>query len=738
MDWYYALTEHLLNRDYVNESFGSILPQLKAKTLALYRALLLYQMKSVCSYYRHQGLVFLRGLTNWDDWDDNLKTVTNAEATLQRDSDQYNKHHAKSALAQCRWDLRVIDLKDDIKKIKMKKDTLLADAYDWILNTEHAIAALRSLVWMLLVAQPHLITHLRKNRPEVDVIARLKTLNTHTRDISESLVELDAQILAGPVNVYINHKLSTLKGRRLSKLYDHMMTRIKKVEEVDPQDCKRILVCAALAFRPLSVSELAALSAMPDDITVTAIELCGSFLATREETVYLIHQSAKNYLDENFALRLQPSGAAQGHADIARRSIEAMSAADHLVGNGESPECNSALAFTFLKQSLLHWLESLSLLGKLPEGMQTIRKLLHIAQKSSASSEPARFLEDVKAFIRSHGSIIERAPLQIYASALVFSPATSEMVAGIKAHWDAHRQTLEGHNGWVTAVAFSPDGRYLTTNLGSLQLSSTTAPSEHCSDGNPPGHTLNVDNEWIALGGKESLWLPADYRASAVALHGNKMVLGHQSGGLFSFPPLKWKGLGNDVVLYMVKIATRDEKWGFATMTRLVPAFNDKRIYQMYGSAGGLSKSSVTLRGQGHHDANLIEPYSHIGGGTGAGLTDDAEILAYQKMEDALAMAEETRGSTVSPDSIATAHHFSAYFGAASIIITGDCAAYWNGRLDNMGVIRRCCLVQSAIGQMKSLNPAVLQKRTPHPPFLEAHSSISGGIRTPGKSLTGS
>ena len=62
-----------------NESFKSILQQLEKTVVALYKALLLYQMKSVCSYYQNQGLVFLRGLANLDDWDGDLKNVTDAE-----------------------------------------------------------------------------------------------------------------------------------------------------------------------------------------------------------------------------------------------------------------------------------------------------------------------------------------------------------------------------------------------------------------------------------------------------------------------------------------------------------------------------------------------------------------------------------------------------------------------------------------------------------------------------------
>src|SRR5262245_12861614 len=82
-------------------------------------------------------------------------------------------------------------------------------------------------------------------------------------------------------------------------------------------------------------------------------------------------------------------------------------------------------------------------------------------------------LKDADKFVFSYRSIIERAPLQTYGSALVFSPTLSEirnrywkerlsfieMTAGIRDDWGAHRQTLEGHGDSVSAVAFSPDGK---------------------------------------------------------------------------------------------------------------------------------------------------------------------------------------------------------------------------------------------------------------------------------------
>ncbi|KAK4232899.1 WD40-repeat-containing domain protein, partial [Achaetomium macrosporum] len=90
------------------------------------------------------------------------------------------------------------------------------------------------------------------------------------------------------------------------------------------------------------------------------------------------------------------------------------------------------------------------------------------------------------------------------------------------------RTTLEGHSGWVYAVAFSPDGKTLATNYGSLRLSSTSvSPDRKFQD-----RALFVDGEWMTLDGKGVLWLPNDYRATSAALYESTVVLGHRSGGL--------------------------------------------------------------------------------------------------------------------------------------------------------------------------------------------------------------
>src|SRR6478609_5284247 len=84
---------------------------------------------------------------------------------------------------------------------------------------------------------------------------------------------------------------------------------------------------------------------------------------------------------------------------------------------------------------------------------------------------------DMRRFVQYCSWLVENHPLQVYASALVFSPARSItrnlftqmesrwITAGpvIEDNWNACTQTLEGHSDSVWSVAFSPDSKLVAS-----------------------------------------------------------------------------------------------------------------------------------------------------------------------------------------------------------------------------------------------------------------------------------
>src|SRR5882762_4136721 len=625
MDWYWNLSTLLFREDTDDNYSAGLRKELGKRVVDLYKELLLYQVKPVCSYYSNRWLALLRDIIKLDDWDGGLQGVQRAEDIFERDSNVYLKELIKIAndkemkllrdinqalqdrVSQekekenkdCLQGLYLIDPRVEIDAIENRKDILFRDSYRWILisdqyknftswtdnnpyrplwikgdpgkgktmlligiirelslqlesNSPHlsyffiqgtdsksntATAVLRCLIWMMLVQNPSLISHFKKeydpigpqyfdrnpfealskvfdnmladpslsrtylivdaldecvNNQELTKLLRfipataeksskVKWLvsSRYRSDIESQLkererldLELNALSISKAVDVYIDHKLSKLDYHEdlraqvadelhkradgtflwvalvckrlesndhyyamsilaeipsdLKGLYDRMMNQINKLERQDPGFCKDILSIMALAYRPLRLSELTTLAKLPHEVpTIEIVKKCASFLTLRSDTVYLIHQSAQDYLSSNdVEPEIFPDGYAATHRHILSRSLDVMEKslhediynlkdpgclideitpvnpdpldqfryacvywADHLSEidlslHNEIGICDDGRIHRFLKNHLLHWLEALSLIRNTAAGVIAIIKLENLVAVS--------------------------------------------------------------------------------------------------------------------------------------------------------------------------------------------------------------------------------------------------------------------------------------------------------------------------------------------------------------------
>jgi hypothetical protein len=230
----------------------------------------------------------------------------------------------------------------------------------------------------------------------------------------------------------------------LGPLYEQMIAQVSESNNADL--CKRILSIVAVIRRPITLEELVALDdtlhrlECPEDLSEDIEDLeqivgqCGSFLTIRERTVYFVHQSAKDFLlleKTNTSQEIFHSGIDEVNHAIFSRSLQLMSmtlrydvyslrAPGITIDEVEQPdpdplapvrysclhwvdhllECqnrediindvkDSGSVYSFLRQYFLYWLEALSLLKSVSEGVVMIKKLEDLLVRFNMLSLPS-------------------------------------------------------------------------------------------------------------------------------------------------------------------------------------------------------------------------------------------------------------------------------------------------------------------------------------------------------------
>ncbi|KAK3382253.1 hypothetical protein B0T24DRAFT_645076 [Lasiosphaeria ovina] len=288
----------------------------------------------------------------------------------------------------------------------------------------------------------------------------------------------------------------------LDALYQRMVRQICGSEHAEL--CKNILAVISAVRRPITLDELETFVDMPEEASASyevlaeIIGHCGSFLTLQERTISFVHQSAKDFLvqeaSKNSLSRIQDpriqdswikdSWIQDAHRSIFLRSLQVMTdtlrrdiynlyAPGFPIGKVELPTPDPLAAAryscvywidhlddcsaddqkkylqekgpvdTFLQQKYLYWLEALSLLRSVSNGVLAMARLEGLLQASALIFSPA-------------GSRIRRLFQTEEPKWMITKPLMEN-------EWSACLSTLEGHSDSVHSVAWSYDATRLVS-----------------------------------------------------------------------------------------------------------------------------------------------------------------------------------------------------------------------------------------------------------------------------------
>jgi hypothetical protein len=210
----------------------------------------------------------------------------------------------------------------------------------------------------------------------------------------------------------------------LYQLYDRMMDQIQQLKKSNSEVCWLLLSTATAAYRPLHLPEIGSLCGLSGQTSVLArnvrkiVAMCGSFLTIRDDQIYLIHQSAKDYLSDKERAAIFPSKG-KAHYHMFSQSLKLLSLSlkrdmygltapgfpidevqvpandplattrysciywvDHLCdwssdsseSHGDTLQKGSAVD-VLLRTKYLYWLEALSLCKSISKGIVSMEKL---------------------------------------------------------------------------------------------------------------------------------------------------------------------------------------------------------------------------------------------------------------------------------------------------------------------------------------------------------------------------
>ncbi|KAF5022088.1 hypothetical protein F66182_5863 [Fusarium sp. NRRL 66182] len=313
----------------------------------------------------------------------------------------------------------------------------------------------------------------------------------------------------GKIDFILRYSAASEYGKLYYPILCRMMLGVPSLAQTTAKDTfKRIVGSIVVLANPLSARSLARLLAVDKSVVESQLDPLHSVLdvPTSDAPIKLFHLSFWDFLVHEDAREFQIDEA-HIHQELGIRCLDILSkclktnicdvesagtaredfSRDMImscfpdesnyaslywvyhVRSSQSKIKDDGPVHIFLLNHFLHWLEALSLLDSMYETIGLLDDLIASTDVNNGL-EVSNFLRDAKRFTMSFQAIISTSPLQVYASALVFSPMSSIVRQTFKSQFPSwldrnhapiiqsdwsYLRILEGHQAVINCIALS-------------------------------------------------------------------------------------------------------------------------------------------------------------------------------------------------------------------------------------------------------------------------------------------
>ncbi|KAK6592342.1 vegetative incompatibility protein HET-E-1 [Botrytis cinerea] len=391
---------------------------------------------------------------------------------------------------------------------KSSSTVIVVDALDECDREEDVEAIIR------LFSQAQHVASLKfflTSRPELPIRLGFKKIGDKYKGLV--LHEIPEKIVKEDISSFLEHELAIIReDYNISVPKTGNCPRIGQAIQSFKrrgilQDFKQVVGSIVILASPLSATSLDRLLGVLEGTVDSRTDLLHSVLnipSRPDHPVRLLHLSFRDFLIDTENRETNPFWVDEKdtHKKLATRCIELLSTGENLkkdICNLRTPERPRAdidkqtidsylpseiqyacqywvyhlnesggsiydgdQVHNFLKCHFLHWLESLSLIGRLRESIGMVDSLMATIDsfKTIKGDQISRFLYDAKRFILNCYSIADsiiRNTFHNYTPNWILQEPNTDL------EWNAVLQTLEGHSLGVRSVAFSADSKLLAS-----------------------------------------------------------------------------------------------------------------------------------------------------------------------------------------------------------------------------------------------------------------------------------